>query len=174
MPSTCPKKPRKAPPPCVAPWPNRSRRSKTSRNSSGAPANAGISEPVARRLAERKSSNPVARRSPLRHRRTAPQPAARPAPDYALRGSLSATEAYAPQTPSRTEGGGWISDLLRGASREEPTTEAATARTAIGTSPGPGTPPAPDAAAATRQGDNRNPRHIGIAELAVGRHRPCH
>jgi hypothetical protein len=114
-----------------------------------------ISEPVARRLAEAQVEQP---RRPAAAAPAAPAPQpARPTTDYALRGSLSATESYAPQAPTRTEGGGWISDLLRGASRDEPTAEPVAARPA----PAPAqSRPAPEAATTARQGDNRNPRHM--------------
>jgi hypothetical protein len=53
--------------------------------------------------------------------------------------------------PSRQESGGWISDLLRGASRDE-AAEEAPAR--------PAAPRAEAAAATPRSNDSRNPRHV--------------
>ncbi|TCA61486.1 hypothetical protein E0H62_35690, partial [Rhizobium leguminosarum bv. viciae] len=56
------------------------------------------------------------------------------------------------QEPARPESGGWISDLLRGASREEAADEAAAARVTAR--------PAETAAPAARSNDSRNPRHV--------------
>ena len=100
----------------------------------------------------------------------APQPAPAPAPrpqiedGFALRGTIAPPQAAAPQraapvapapaaaTPARQESGGWISDLLRGASRDEDAEEA------------PARPAAPRAEAAApaqqRAADSRNPRHV--------------
>jgi ElaB/YqjD/DUF883 family membrane-anchored ribosome-binding protein len=105
-------------------------------------------------------------------RPAAPQPAPQPAPAPApvrqpqqpadtlgLRGSISPERqapqqprAVEPQAPARQEnvGGGWISDLLRGASRED-APDAPPAR--------PAAPRAPEAAA-PRANDSRNPRHV--------------
>ncbi|MFN3503626.1 MAG: hypothetical protein ACK4ZJ_15320, partial [Allorhizobium sp.] len=111
-----------------------------------------ISEPVARRLAEAQPE-PV-RRQPAAAPAPQPQPPVRQTETLGLRGSL-ATEAYGQQSTAttRAEGGGWISDLLRGASREEPQ-EAAPTRPA----PAPQRPVAESQPA--RQGDTRNPRHM--------------
>ncbi|WP_143534074.1 hypothetical protein, partial [Rhizobium sullae] len=75
----------------------------------------------------------------------------------ALRGTITPPAAAAPQrpvpapaTPARQETGGWISDLLRGASRDE-AAEEAPARAAA-----PSAQPAP----AQRSADSRNPRHV--------------
>ncbi|MEC9462572.1 MAG: hypothetical protein VX601_05305, partial [Pseudomonadota bacterium] len=107
-----------------------------------------ISEPVARRLAE-------AQPEPVRRPAAPPQPA-RQTESLGLRGSLGATEPYTQSTAAttRAEGGGWISDLLRGASREEPAEAPAPARPA----PAPQRPVAESQPA--RQGDTRNPRHM--------------
>jgi hypothetical protein len=111
-----------------------------------------ISEPVARRLAEAQPE-PV-RRQPAAPQ-AQPQPVVRQSENLGLRGSLAATDPYAPSTAAatRAEGGGWISDLLRGASREEPQ-EAAPSRPASA----PQRPVAESQPA--RQGDTRNPRHM--------------
>ena len=107
-------------------------------------------EPVARRLAE-------AQPEPVRRQPAAPQPQPqiRQAENPALRGSLGATEPYSQSTAAttRAEGGGWISDLLRGASREEPQETPAARPT-----PAPQRPVAESQPA--RQGDTRNPRHM--------------
>jgi hypothetical protein len=97
----------------------------------------------------------------------APQPAApaRPAIESSLglRGTIAPGTAATPApqrpaqpaaTPARQETGGWISDLLRGASREEAAEEQPQARQ-----------PAPARAAAEptvapRANDSRNPRHV--------------
>jgi hypothetical protein len=81
---------------------------------------------------------------------------------FGLRGSLGPTAAT-PATPQRAPAvtqapatspasGGWISDLLRGASRDE------SAEEAVARQPAPrAEAPAPQA---PRAGDNRNPRHV--------------
>jgi hypothetical protein len=111
---------------------------------------------------------PVA--APVVAAQPAPQPVAAPAPrpqiedGFALRGTIAPAPAAAPQraapvapapvaaTPARQESGGWISDLLRGASRDEDTEEAP-ARSAA---------PRAEAAAPAQQraADSRNPRHV--------------
>jgi ElaB/YqjD/DUF883 family membrane-anchored ribosome-binding protein len=121
-----------------------------------------VSEPVARAIA---ATQPVAERraetrpqpaaaTPVQQRPAQPQPAAAPA----LRGTLplenrqvenrqapaSSQTATAP-AGRREEGGGWISDLLRGASQETPA--ASTPRTGTEQQP-------------TRAADTRNPRHM--------------
>jgi ElaB/YqjD/DUF883 family membrane-anchored ribosome-binding protein len=133
-----------------------------------------ISEPVARALADVQ---------PAPRPRPAPQPQAavqqQPAPQQAyaqppaetsgLRGSIQPEtspvpqppRSIPPQAPVRTEAsgglapsGGWISDLLRGASRDD-AAETAPARS---TAP---RAPAPEASAPTaRTNDSRNPRHV--------------
>ncbi|WP_245497983.1 hypothetical protein, partial [Rhizobium ruizarguesonis] len=63
-----------------------------------------------------------------------------------------ARQEPARQEPARAEGGGWISDLLRGASRDEAADEAPARAPAR---------QAETAAPATRSNsDNRNPRHV--------------
>lgn len=85
----------------------------------------------------------------------APQPAApQPAPNAALRGSLGIEQATRPLQPARPpateeraeEGGGWMRDLLRAASREE---EPAAAR-----------PRSAESQPVAKAGDSRNPRHV--------------
>jgi hypothetical protein len=124
-----------------------------------------ISEPVARTLAQvqpaPRPAQPVAAQPP--------QPAAPPPIEAAgLRGTIApSTPAAAPQRaapqpaptrqetgrqePARPESGGWISDLLRGASREEAADEAAARAPAR---------PAETAAPVARSNDSRNPRHV--------------
>ena len=122
-----------------------------------------VSEPVARAIA---ATQPAAERrvetrpqpaapAPVQQQRPAqPQPAPAPA---ALRGTLPLEnrqvenrQAPAPAQPGaptgrREEGGGWISDLLRGASQETPAASA----------PRAGAEQQP-----TRAADTRNPRHM--------------
>jgi hypothetical protein len=69
-----------------------------------------------------------------------------------LRGSLNVDRGAQPrpaETAPRREEGGWISDLLRGASREE-APDAATRQA----------PRQPEQPASRGNGDNRNPRHM--------------
>ncbi|MCM2475762.1 hypothetical protein HGO38_20005, partial [Rhizobium sp. CG5] len=70
-----------------------------------------------------------------------------------LRGSLTLGTSAAPVALREETSGGWISDLLRGASREEPLEAAPTIRAAAPR-------PAPEAAPAPRVTDNRNPKHM--------------
>jgi ElaB/YqjD/DUF883 family membrane-anchored ribosome-binding protein len=86
----------------------------------------------------------------------APAPAATPSPieNLGLRGSLTPAAATPQRAPvaAPPASGGWISDLLRGASRDETAEEA------------PARQPAPRAEAAAaapaRTADSRNPRHV--------------
>ncbi|MFL5018011.1 MAG: hypothetical protein ACJ8EW_17810, partial [Rhizobium sp.] len=125
-----------------------------------------ISEPVARTLAQAqpapRPTQPVAAQPP--------QPAAPPPLEATgLRGTIApsapaaappraapqpapARQEPARQEPARAEGGGWISDLLRGASRDEAADEAPARAPAR---------QAETAALATRSNsDSRNPRHV--------------
>jgi len=124
-----------------------------------------ISQPVARTLAQAqpapRPAQPVAAQPP--------QPAAPPSIEATgLRGTIApsapaaAPQRAAPQPapdrqesgrqePARPESGGWISDLLRGASREEAADEASARAPAR---------PAETAAPAARSNDSRNPRHV--------------
>jgi hypothetical protein len=123
-----------------------------------------VSEPVARAIA---ATQPAAERrvearpqpaaaAPVQQQRPA-QPQ-QPAPAPALRGTLPLEnrqvenrQAPAPTQPvatnpagRREEGGGWISDLLRGASQETPAAST----------------PRASAEQQTRAADTRNPRHM--------------
>ncbi|MGZ2456267.1 ABC-type transporter Mla subunit MlaD [Rhizobium anhuiense] len=124
-----------------------------------------ISQPVARTLAQAqpapRPAQPVAAQPP--------QPVAPPSIEATgLRGTIApsapaaAPQRAAPQPapdrqesgrqePARPESGGWISDLLRGASREEAADEASARAPAR---------PAETAAPAARSNDSRNPRHV--------------
>jgi hypothetical protein len=100
---------------------------------------------------------------------SAPAPAATSIPTaaiegFGLRGTLTPPASVPaaqqrPQavTPASTQAsGGWISDLLRGASRDEAAEEAPARQPA----PRPETPASAPTPAAQRGTDNRNPRHV--------------
>jgi hypothetical protein len=130
-----------------------------------------VSTPVAKTAVAPK---PVERPAPVASAPIAKEPAApaiqraqpqQPADSFTgLRGSLSLEDRKPAQVTQTTisepvarreEGGGWISDLLRGASRDGlPEAPAAAARQPAAR------PQAEPAAAQPRNGDNRNPRHM--------------
>ncbi len=120
-----------------------------------------LSEIIGKSSSQLEIAQPVRQQeAPVAPVRPAPQaaapqpPAAQPTPNAALRGSLGIEQATRPLQPARPpateeraeEGGGWMRDLLRAASREE---EPAAAR-----------PRATDGQPVAKAGDSRNPRHV--------------